>query len=381
MIPLVLSVLPSLAVLLFFGPGADIGSSLSILIPATVLFTLALSAACALFAAVGFLCPSLRGARAAAEAHSGGDFEARAQAAGLVREGAELADAVNAVGEAARKTATEQAGARRVDVAAGKALDSLLAGLSHDVRRPLNTVVGVSYLALRSNPEPRLLACLENIYAAGIRLLKIIGTVMELSRINAGKLGAPRTPVSPADTVAEIRRHLHMPALPAGKEPEDAPVRRALVAGGDGQPSEEAVALLEKVGFSVAQAEDSGAARIILEQACAVGEPFDLLLLDRHVPDAAVMETVRHIRNSARIRPAPLIFILSAYGRKNIRLQAEEAGVDAFLHKPAHEATLRAAVEKLSPARADGPGAPGRTETGATDRAEAGEVPVEEKPA
>jgi two-component system sensor histidine kinase/response regulator len=116
----------------------------------------------------------------------------------------------------------------------------------------------------------------------------------------------------------------------------------------------ETAALLEEAGFTAAGVEDIGAAAVILEQACAVGEPFDLLLLDRHVLDAADMETLRGIGNNPSVRPGPLILMLSAYGGKNIRRRAGETGADAFLHKPIRASTLRAAVETLTAARTAG---------------------------
>jgi CheY-like chemotaxis protein len=428
-------------VFLYFGPGAAGGDSAGGLNAAVLLLTVALAGLAAGFAAVRCVRPALHRALEAAEAHARGDFTVEARADGLVREGAELVAAINAVGETARKLAADQAGARRVDVAAGKALDGLLAGLSHDVRHPLNRVVGTAYLALRCRPAAGLRGCFENIYAAGIRLQKITGDVMELSRLNAGKLCAPRKPVSQAETVAEIRQHLGMPYTPAGAREgasgrcpeqrgsgggapdspaavEDAPLRRALVVGWDSRHapvvspvmSEDAsglcperiggpdgrnglpdvssivfpavsqdvfgpapeqpvkgseghslpelfpgtATLLEEAGFSAAGVEDVGAAGVVLEQACAVGEPFELLLLDRHVPDAADMETLRDIGGNPSIRPRPLILMLSAYGGKNIRRQAEEAGADAFLHKPMRASTLHAAVETLAAARTAG---------------------------
>jgi DNA-binding response OmpR family regulator len=118
--------------------------------------------------------------------------------------------------------------------------------------------------------------------------------------------------------------------------------------------SQETAALLQQAGFFAVGIADAGAAGVILEQAGAAGEPFDLLLLDRHVPEAADMEMLRDIGDNASIRPRPLILMLSAYGGKNIRRQAEEAGADAFLHKPIRASTLRAAVETLAAARAAG---------------------------
>ncbi|MDR2124948.1 MAG: response regulator [Desulfovibrio sp.] len=408
------------------------------------------------FAAARLIRPALRRALEAAEAYACGDFTAEARADGLVREGAELIAAINAVGESARKQAAEQAGARREDDAADKALNGLLAGLSHDVRHPLNRVVGAAYLALRCRLDDGRRGCFENIYAAGIRLQKITGAVMELSRLNAGKLCAPRKPVSEAEIIAEIRRHLSLAnAFPGAREGasgscpeqhgagggdsptdagwrsnsfeckaptfsknrqnlifqklasgnlasaaplrfltkakryeiEDSPPRRALLAGwvgghapavSPGMPKSvsgphpeqtaqesagdcglpelfpETAALLEDAGFSAACVEDAGAAGIVTAQACAVGEPFDLLLLDRHMPDAADMETLRDICNNPSIRPRPLILMLAAYGCENIRRQAEEAGADAFLRKPIRASALRAAVETLAAARTPG---------------------------
>jgi CheY-like chemotaxis protein/HPt (histidine-containing phosphotransfer) domain-containing protein len=66
----------------------------------------------------------------------------------------------------------------------------------------------------------------------------------------------------------------------------------------------------------------------------SANQSYDLVLIDLHMPAMKGTEVVHCIHNDPRIRPQPKIVMMSAYGREEVVLSAEDARVDAFLIKP-----------------------------------------------
>jgi signal transduction histidine kinase/CheY-like chemotaxis protein len=73
-------------------------------------------------------------------------------------------------------------------VAANTAKSSFLAQVSHDLRTPLHAIMGFSGLALSRELDPRLRAEVTSIRDAGAILQRLINDLLDLSRIEAGKL-------------------------------------------------------------------------------------------------------------------------------------------------------------------------------------------------
>ena len=63
-----------------------------------------------------------------------------------------------------------------------------LANMSHEIRTPMNAIIGMSRLALMSEPAPVLRNYLGKILGAGEHLMVIIDDILDFSRIEAGKL-------------------------------------------------------------------------------------------------------------------------------------------------------------------------------------------------
>jgi len=63
-----------------------------------------------------------------------------------------------------------------------------LANMSHEIRTPMNAIIGMSRLALMSEPAPALRNYLGKILGAGEHLMGIINDILDFSRIEAGKL-------------------------------------------------------------------------------------------------------------------------------------------------------------------------------------------------
>lgn len=69
-----------------------------------------------------------------------------------------------------------------------KAKDRFLANVSHEVRTPLNAIMGFTGLLMHEAKDERTARFLDNIREAGDNLLVVINDVLDLSRIEAGRL-------------------------------------------------------------------------------------------------------------------------------------------------------------------------------------------------
>ncbi|WP_455208218.1 ATP-binding response regulator [Kaarinaea lacus] len=74
---------------------------------------------------------------------------------------------------------------------ANKAKSQFLANMSHELRTPLNAIIGYSEMLkeeMAGNAHPNLTNDLSKIYSAGKNLLTLINDVLDLSKIEAGKM-------------------------------------------------------------------------------------------------------------------------------------------------------------------------------------------------
>ncbi len=398
-----------------------------------------------------------------------------------VRELGELSAAMQETAEMVRKREKALTRARAAAESATKAKSEFLANMSHEIRTPMNAIIGMAYLALKSSPAPVLRNYLSKIHEAGTELLRVINDILELSKIDAGKLHVENVQFSPADIFSDRRRHYAPLARQKGLalafqvDPSvprvvmGDPVRMSRVIGhfldnalryteqglvealctaepggesgltlrvtvkdtGPGLTAEQRQALDRLLGdappplpkknmgaagglglllcrrlldimggrleadcepgrgcaFSALipvgtrEHERTGAVRVLgglrvlavdddpvslellrdmlagfgmkpeaegvsakvmdrLEQAEAAGDPFCLVLLDWRMPDPDGMDLTKLIKSRSGSAQTPKVIMLSAYNWGGIALQAESAGVDAFLHKPINESVL-----------------------------------------
>jgi PAS domain S-box-containing protein len=98
--------------------------------------------------------------------------------------------------------------ARAVAEAASAAKSEFLASMSHELRTPLNAVLGFAQLLQRDrrNPlSPRQLERIEHVLRGGEHLLRLIDDVLDLARIEAGRVLISLEPVKIADVIIEVR--------------------------------------------------------------------------------------------------------------------------------------------------------------------------------
>jgi PAS domain S-box-containing protein len=78
--------------------------------------------------------------------------------------------------------------ARRQAEAANRAKGTFLANMSHEIRTPMNAILGLAHLLTREDATPRHAEQLAKIEGAAQHLLSSINDILDLSRIEAGKL-------------------------------------------------------------------------------------------------------------------------------------------------------------------------------------------------
>lgn len=88
--------------------------------------------------------------------------------------------------------------------AASRAKSGLLANMSHEIRTPMNAIVGLTHLLRRDRITPPQAEKLTRIASAADHLLTIINDILELSRIEAGKVELEQSNFSPEEMLQRI---------------------------------------------------------------------------------------------------------------------------------------------------------------------------------
>ena len=73
-------------------------------------------------------------------------------------------------------------------MAANEAKSSFLSNMSHEIRTPINAILGMNEMIIRESTDKQAVEYAYSVRAAGDTLLGIINDVLDLSRIEAGKL-------------------------------------------------------------------------------------------------------------------------------------------------------------------------------------------------
>ena len=100
--------------------------------------------------------------------------------------------------------------------AANIAKSAFLANMSHEIRTPMNAILGMTHLLQRAGVSPAQAARLDKIQGAGEHLLEVINDILDISKIEAGKLQLDEATLDPAAIAEQVVALLAERAREAG---------------------------------------------------------------------------------------------------------------------------------------------------------------------
>lgn len=95
--------------------------------------------------------------------------------------------------------------ARQEADAANAAKSEFLSSMSHDIRTPMNAIIGMTEIALRNMQDiVRVEDCLRKVKLSGKHLLGLINDVLDMSKIESGKMTLSMEPMSLREAMDDI---------------------------------------------------------------------------------------------------------------------------------------------------------------------------------
>ena len=88
--------------------------------------------------------------------------------------------------------------------AANRSKGVFLANMSHEIRTPLNAIIGMAYLVRQSGLNPRQTDYVGKIQQSGQHLLAIIDDILDVSKVEAGKVSLEHIPFELANVLDQV---------------------------------------------------------------------------------------------------------------------------------------------------------------------------------
>ena len=121
--------------------------------------------------------------------------------------------------------------------------------------------------------------------------------------------------------------------------PEQLPALNALVVDDNAAARDILTDALKGVTAHV-DAVNSGTAAVSAVQKNDKNSPYDVVFMDWRMPEMDGLQATRQIRSDEHLHKQPAVVIVTAFGREEVRDEAEKLGVDGFLVKPVTRSML-----------------------------------------
>jgi two-component system sensor histidine kinase/response regulator len=117
-----------------------------------------------------------------------------------------------------RRTEAALAAAKDAAEQASRAKSAFLANMSHEIRTPMNAIIGLTHLARRSAHDPRQREQLGKIADAAQHLLGVVNDILDISKIEAGRLQLERSDFALHRIIDQVRTLIGEKARAKGLE-------------------------------------------------------------------------------------------------------------------------------------------------------------------